>query len=115
MFHRADRPQTLADLSDYLAPSQICIKPINMVEDLSPDPVAPAVERDSSLATVRASLSPIELISDADGNHDRLGARLLRDCEERDRWEEAQEGRDHVERLSGLLVRVVMPSFRSPD
>ena len=29
--------QSLADLSDYLAPSQLCIKPVTLVEDTSED------------------------------------------------------------------------------
>lgn len=51
--------QTLADLSDYLAPSQLCIKPVTMVEDLSPDPLPTEVKpKDSTLATVRPPLLP---------------------------------------------------------
>lgn len=45
--------QTLADLSDYLAPSQLCIKPVTMVEDLSDPTPAEAVPKDKAGAIVR--------------------------------------------------------------
>lgn len=53
--------QTLTDLSDYLAPSQICIKPATLVEDESipiPTPIEAEVTRKATgFAVVRLLFS----------------------------------------------------------
>ena len=41
----------MADLSDYLAPSQLCIKPITFVEDTTPAPELPVL-KNPAIATV---------------------------------------------------------------
>ncbi|SCV73365.1 BQ2448_7291 [Microbotryum intermedium] len=51
---------TLTDLNDYLAPSQLCIKPVEMVEDTDPDE-----EKAKKLANDPASKANIEIMIDA--------------------------------------------------
>ncbi|KAL8276948.1 hypothetical protein RQP46_010676 [Phenoliferia psychrophenolica] len=54
---------TLADLSDYLAPSQLCIKPVTLIEDTEPDASTP----------VGPGLSKTEIVIDSEHGYYEVG------------------------------------------
>ena len=113
VIHRSDPSQTLADLSDYLAPSQACIKPVTYVPDekaevneLDKPAVAAAVRGVLSSESTRSCEAPADISPLAGRNHYWRGLELLRAGSRRREGQEAEKGRDHLERLPGLFVSV---------
>ena len=50
--------QTLTDLSDYLAPSQACIKPVTYVPDEDSTPTTPSLDKPAAAAAVSSHFLP---------------------------------------------------------
>ena len=113
-FSRNHRPvplQTLADLSDYLAPSQACLKPVTYVPDEQAE--ANELDKPAAAAAVRGVLSfesphPPNHSADtwllAGRDHHWRGFELLRTGSRRGEGQKVEKGRDHFERLPGLFV-----------